>query len=249
MKPEVSELIRFKTNQTDFLVFLVLIFVLPFGFRITTPVIALWTLSVIISFFNHRDFSVKHFTIYTMAPLLLFGAYLISIVWSENPLLAWSNIEIKLSLLIVPLLFPYKRAVYSTNRDLMLKVFIAGTIISSLFCFSNALFQSVFREGGQYIMDTTPSRGWGNNFTYTDLSVLIHPGYLAMYLNLSLAAIIGFLEKGTQKDAFDCDYLVIIGIYCFYTGNAWFQNRYDRCHGDNFKFDFQNIKEPFLGFR
>jgi hypothetical protein len=86
------------------------------------------------------------------------------------------DLQIKLSLLIFPIIFgSSKYFIKIKSLKIIFIAFITGCLIATIICFSNAM----------YIWITQNE----NDFTYTKLSVFLHPSYFAMYLSFAIAII------------------------------------------------------------
>lgn len=120
--------------------------------------------------------------------LLLFAGiyilYLIGLSYSGNFGTGLFNLEVKLSLFIFPVMFASIR-----EEVLSLKIsrrvltsFVLGVFASMLLCYSVA-FVDYAQNGNVEV------------FYYSNLSVLIHPSYLAMYVCFAIAVLLYFNIK------------------------------------------------------
>jgi len=115
--------------------------------------------------------------------LLLFSGlyfiYLIGLLYTSNMEYARFDIEVKLSLLVFPLLFAtIDGRVFSFLRiNYIFLTYIAGCLAASIVCLASAMI----RYG-----DT----GDDGLFFYTQLSLFHHAGYLAMFVNFAIVLVV-----------------------------------------------------------
>jgi O-antigen ligase len=110
--------------------------------------------------------------------LLFIAVYLvhfISMLYTSNKADGMFDLQVKLSLIIFPIVFGSKLIDdFSIVKKAMFGLTF-GSIVSCVFL----LFRAI------YIYHTTGE----NNFYYQDFSILLHPSFFAMYLNTSIAFI------------------------------------------------------------
>lgn len=108
-----------------------------------------------------------------------FVLYLIAMLWTDNQKTGWNIITEKLSFLFLPLLF-VNVSLRIEARDLVKASFVTG-------CFFNALLML-----GVAIYDYSHT-GDKMEFFYTNFaSVLPHPTYISIYLNIALLILLEF---------------------------------------------------------
>ena len=162
-----------------------LAFALPLYQRLIPPLIILLVVSLFAGPYSASQLliALKHKS--SVLLILLYTLYAAGMLYTENKAAGWFDLQVKLSILLFPvILFP----LLSFNEEKMkkmLKSFIIGCICAVIICFSVALFNYI-RE---YIYI---SRGWYNlnhgiNFFLSSrLSYFMHPSYFSMYLCFSL---------------------------------------------------------------
>lgn len=160
-------------------------FCLPFGTRITSVIVAGWTL---VSFFNidgaKLRSGLRHRNLLTM--WLFFAITLLSAFLSDNKHEAIFSIEVKLSMLLFPwLLFCFDWPLQILKRCVV--AFVSGCFFACVYLIVRALFYSW--------------NGHPEYFFYTLFSDLIHASYFAMYLILAIVIVILFYHRwfSTQK--------------------------------------------------
>jgi O-antigen ligase len=98
------------------------------------------------------------------------------------------DLEVKLSILVFPIIFA-ARPMTSVKINEILKAFVAGGVLSSIFL--------LFRAGYYFIA------AGENRFFYEAFSVLVHTSYVSMYFNLLMAWIIlGLLKRGAIRASY-----------------------------------------------
>lgn len=108
--------------------------------------------------------------------------FLIGMFWTENKNAGAFDLQVKFSLLIFPLLFgSSEHYIDKKSIKTIFIAFVLGCFIETVICFSHSI----------YIWLTQHE----DNFTYTKLSIYLHPSYLSMYLSFAMAILILFLNS------------------------------------------------------
>jgi O-antigen ligase len=165
--------------QFGFNIPLLIAFFLPFGINYGIFII-IWT----IAFFAFEDLKTvlssafKNKWIYVL--LGFFFLHAIGFFFSTNKVEALTAIEIKLSFLIVPILF------FATNyNELQIKKilisYVSGCVLAAVMC--------LFRAGFLYFFQDI------NAFFYSEFTYFMHPSYFAMYLVFALLIVMLFYQK------------------------------------------------------
>ena len=120
---------------------------------------------------------------------VLYIFYLIGVFYSSNIDYALFDLEVKLMLLLFPLVFStIDKSIFTPRRIVcVFAVFIAGCFIGTLVCFGNAVYNFTQTNSVDY-------------FYYSNLSIFHHSGYFAMYLNFAIALIIYFLLTNWKQN-------------------------------------------------
>lgn len=111
--------------------------------------------------------------------ITFFLLHLTGLFYTANIHSGWFDIEVKLSLLLFPLIFFLSGSLNKKKREIILKVYIAGTVVAMIICIVNA-----------FISYKTLN---ADVFYYSSLSVFHHPAYFAMYICFSAAIIVHWL--------------------------------------------------------
>lgn len=102
--------------------------------------------------------------------------FVVGMLYSENIAPGLFDLQVKLSFLIFPLIFflQSKEQYQQTNRELILKAFVAGCLLASTIALAHSIFVSFQTQFN------------ADHFIYTELSYKLHPSYFSMYLNLAV---------------------------------------------------------------
>lgn len=109
---------------------------------------------------------------------VIYLLYAVGLFYSSNLRAGFFNLEVKLSLLLVPMVYATMSHHYlngKTIRDIS-NSFVAGTFLATLICLGKAVWDYLGGEGGHV-------------FYYSYLSYYHHASYLSMYIVFSLAVI------------------------------------------------------------
>jgi O-antigen ligase len=164
--------------------------VLPINYRFLPPLMILLCLSWIYE--NYNEFGIifrdnSKYRLLVMAFLLYFLWQVISILYTSEIYIGWSNIFGRLSLVIFPIVFFKPGERIRSNSLNLLRIFSISTTIYVASCFGYALYRSLdFYNGGLSFNPHPLDAEWINYFYGTDLAYSIHPSYLAMYVLISV---------------------------------------------------------------
>ena len=165
---------RQQVHQKVFFISCILVsFFLPVFPKFIPVVIALmflnWIISGIYLSTVPRLFSEK-WRIRTLSFSALYLFYAAGMLYTTNYTYGWFDLEVKLSLLIFPVIFATSDLEILTRagRKPVIEVFVAGCIAGSLLFLGHTIFVNV-------------QAGVRDSFYYTNLSWYFHPSYLAMY--------------------------------------------------------------------
>ena len=108
----------------------------------------------------------------------LYILYLLGLLYTSDYAYARFDLEVKLSLLVFPLVFSTADVGFLNTRHLrlLMHVYLAGCVVGSLLLLGHAF--TLWREGVQ------------GAFYYMKLSWYFHSAYFAMYLNFAMAFIV-----------------------------------------------------------
>jgi len=111
-----------------------------------------------------------------MTSIMFFGLYCLGVLWSENSANAGFDLEVKMSLAIIPIVIMFSNYTVEQIRILLL-TFIAGLLICILWLLTN---------GANNYYCTCDTR----QLLYIHLSKEIHPSYLAFYMNVGIGVLL-----------------------------------------------------------
>ncbi len=201
--------------EFNFIALILLAFVIPFNKLLITSAIALWVLTWLlegnfVQRFKQSILSKRQWVIF----LLFVGLYLIHVVgvfYSENKDIAYFDLEVKLSILVFPLVLFTIKGNYKKKLPLVFKSFVLGLAVSSFVCLFYALFQSLSYDGTQFIFDASlpdkPNKALielvssrQSKLSYGELSLWHHPSYFSMFLSVGMFICYTFYKRA--KDNF-----------------------------------------------
>lgn len=167
------------------------VFLIPHYKKLVPPVIAVSMLTLLIAFpWKER---VKLFRerlpwIALFASLYLF--HLIGMIYSENQQHGWLDVEIKMSLFLMPVIILSTPRLDAQAFKIILRAFLYGCLLAVVFSYGNAFYQ--------YLGD-----GDNSHFYYAELAIFHHPTYYSMYLNLAVIILIGMIFERQNKIRID----------------------------------------------
>jgi O-antigen ligase len=142
--------------------------------------------------------------------MLFFLWQVISVLYSSDFHLGWSNIFGRLSLLIFPLILFKPGARIKSNTLNLLRVFAISTLFYVISCFVYALYRSLYFINGGLSFNPHPTYAfWINYFFGPDLAYSIHPSYLAMYVLISVFISLESWYDKSMKKRFRIWWLII----------------------------------------
>jgi O-antigen ligase len=133
---------------------------------------------------------------------LFYLAHIPTLIWSENIDVAFSDLEIKLSMLVLPLVILSEPTKFFNRYKLQLfQRFIEGAVIAILFLLSFAAYRyfQTFNE---------------DVFFYRNFSVHLHPSYLSLYINFALLLVVHKVLKERSSSLFVNVILFLLFVVC-----------------------------------
>ena len=196
--------IRRSRGDISYFAAILIMAVLPINYRFLPPLMIILCLSWIYENFNEVGKIFRHESKYRLLVvtfLLYFLWQVISILYTTDIYMGWSNIFGRLSLVIFPIVFFKPGERIRSNSLNLLRIFSIGTTIYVVTCFGYALYRSLdFYSGGLSFNPHPPDAEWINYFYGTDLTYSIHPSYLAMYVLISVfISFESWYEKSLKK--------------------------------------------------
>lgn len=211
-------------SKSDFLAFLssaVAVLLLTVHNKFMPPFLIAWLL------FWAAGFISKHARIEEdekRARLLLFFflalnlIFLAGLLFSENTSTGSVLFFRRLSLIIFPVILFSPGYNFKKRIDILLIIFVAGITCFMLFCFGNALFNSIILKDGSWSFNAyLPDQPWLNYFYGELLSMDQHPTYIAMYVFLGILISLEFISRESELRMkiiwMICTVFLFIGLY------------------------------------
>jgi len=156
-------------------------FMLPVWGKLVPSIIALLILNWLVSGVYLKTIPVLFIDKNRRNTLIFAGLYILYIIgllYTSDFAYAWFDLEVKLSLLIFPLVFATADIGFLNSKylSLLMKVYVAGCVIGSLLLTGHAF--ALWREGV------------AGAFYYMKLSWYFHSAYFSMYLNFAIVFIV-----------------------------------------------------------
>ena len=156
-------------------VFLLLVVASLPTFRHFTPIlIVLFALSSLIHAVINKAFDITNKKVFYTG-IAFFAMHLISVIYSEHKAIAWFDIEVKMSLLIFPLLFSITNKYISENIKYIFYSFSIATVLANIYLLTIGLYNAEIVS----VFNLTEAEIW--RFSSSNLAKYIHPSYLSMY--------------------------------------------------------------------
>jgi O-antigen ligase len=150
------------------------VFQFPFYRRFIPITIALWVLlSLVMGIYKKHKLK---FNWRLMTSIMFFGLYCLGVLWSENSANAGFDLEVKMSLAIIPIVIMFSN--YKVEQiKMLLLTFIAGLLVC-------VIWLLVIGANNYYCTCDT------RQLLYIHLSKEIHPSYLAFYMNVGIGILL-----------------------------------------------------------
>jgi len=177
------------TYSLDYYSFLILLFSIPFGRKLFLPIFAIWSCFVLLTYFVKLDYSKTRFKGLLVIPIIYFFIYSFGIILTSDHKEIFNDLLFKLSLLLLPILYPFNRQLYKDGKSTMLKSYVIGCFSASLFYFGHAVYRSLYIANGRLVLDN----GWHYYFLSNNFSYFVHPSYLALFFLVAILIVV--IEK------------------------------------------------------
>ena len=181
-----------------------LVFALPLYHK-AIPIIVAVSL-VLVAFSSSWNEKVRLFKERKRSILLFSSFYvihLLGMIWSTNQSFGWFDMEIKLSLLLFPLILMTSNVINPQNLYKFLWSFMIGCLVAVFVCYGYATWR--------YFTEVPNPDEDVNYFFYGEFSIFHHAGYFSMYLNVAVGVLINFIFD--QKNKVKINHFVILAIF------------------------------------
>lgn len=169
--------LKIYTPKATLLLLCAIAFFIPLQIKAVPLLIGFFALLNIIDGIINKTFDFSKKPIFWVG-VLFFAIHIISVLYSQDKTRAWFDIEVKLSLIIFPVLFLFKNDYVLQRKKNILFSFVIGSLVVTFFMLGNAFLK--YGEMGS------------SSFFYTELS-FIHPSYVAMYFIFSIGILIKYI--------------------------------------------------------
>lgn len=154
-----------------------------------------------------------------LLPAALYIFYLFGMLYSDNIVFGWRDLETKLSLFLFPVLLSSTADYSSRQVRKVLYWFVAGCIIGCFACFGWALYQFFLER--YHVSTGLVKHAYINTdfFFGSRLSPFLHPSYFAMYLCFAMVLLVRELllsrEAGVKKKYFIFFIILLFSVLIF----------------------------------
>ena len=129
--------------------------------------------------------------LYLILFVVLYFLSLIGLLITKNIEDVTPYLRVRISLIIIPVLLALSNDLIRKNFRQILLSFVLGILIASAYCYIGALMNSIHITDGSLLFNTHPPKSpWESYFLYDRFSVIMHPSYFAMYINMAIAILL-----------------------------------------------------------
>ena len=174
---------------------------LCFAFPVAPKLVPFFLIVIsIISVFNFRIEANNKFISYFpfLLSIAFYSVCILGLFWTSDLTSGFKHLEIKLSFLVIPIIFLNKNLIQQIKINGLFQAFISGNIIAAIYALLIAAF-TYFQEGL-------------NHFTYTLLSPNFHPTYLSIYALFCLSLLF-YLNESSVKNKILKNVAILILIF------------------------------------
>ncbi|MDP4266720.1 MAG: O-antigen ligase family protein [Bacteroidota bacterium] len=166
---------RPEIEKINFFFAIALAFFMPLFPKIIPKLIILWVITWLLEGNFKNKLSNIHGNIALFYIFISFFIYHIAgLLYSDNIKVSLFDLEVKLSLLIIPIVLITSNQIYTNKYNQILFAFFSGNLIASVLCIINGLIKEFVAFDNFH------------NLYYEYLSVFIHPSYFSMYIAMAL---------------------------------------------------------------
>ncbi|MBN2349902.1 MAG: O-antigen ligase family protein [Bacteroidales bacterium] len=193
-------------EKWNYFVLIGLTFLMPFYIRLLPYLIGLSVLTWILQkdLFSRTKGAIKN--IYFVGIVIFYLVHLMGMLYTKDYKAGVFNLQIKLSLIIFPLIIFTSSAYLFNKKKLLINSFIYGNILASAICILLAVYHSILNGGDSFFNASAwpHTRDWPfiklvlgglSYFNYSELSAFLHVSYFSMYLLMSLYFVYNKLEN------------------------------------------------------
>jgi O-antigen ligase len=185
---------------------LLFFFLLPFNLHFFPVIIGIFVISWIIQ----ENFIDKFLSFFQNKRavwfIILYFLFALSLIYSENISKSFTDLEKKLSLFFMPLIFATANKYLKKNFKFLLLAFLIGTSVNVLISSTNFLIE-IFSSAAAY-QKFLSSPFW---YGYKHLSIFNHSSYFALFIAFSIGILIYFYK--TKPFNFSANFWTKVFIY------------------------------------
>jgi len=201
---QITKFQKFPPKLNHFLLVL-LITVLPFGFLwffIALVGLALITFFTKGSFINFNDNFKGEYRRYTILNIIYYSIFILGLLWASNKQESLHSLQIKISILVIPLFLAlFDREYLTQNKRKILLFFVLGVILATIYSLFQAFSLAIqTNETGELILKLSPWTDMQDKglmelirlrttyFSYAFLSPnKLHVSYYALFINFAIS--------------------------------------------------------------
>jgi O-antigen ligase len=208
-----EKILQRSRGDFSYLAAILIMAVLPFHYKFIPPLMVLLCLTWISENYYKLGeifrYDSRH-RLLLISFVLFFLWQMISVLYSVDFQMGWSNIFGRLSLFIFPVILFKPGARIRSNTMNLLRVFTLSTLAYVISCFGYALYRSLDFNNGALLFNPHPvDEYWINYFFGTDLTYSIHPSYLSMYVLISVFISFESWYDKSLKKGFRIGWLIV----------------------------------------
>lgn len=164
--------------------------------------LAAWLLFALLFFMTHKSLSGTFFTPLWLILPLFFLVHLAGMLYTHNSKSGWFDLEVKLSIFILPIIFYFQHKSLNRQNVKYFKWFYLFSIFGiSLFLLSKGIIAY--------------NKGDIGKLYYNELSAPYHPSYLAMYVVMAILFLFDFMVNEKRKALIFVYFLFLVYFLCF----------------------------------
>jgi len=170
------------------LIFLLLIaFFIPISKKAVILLILLYGLNwLLLQNYKEKLLNLKKHIAKFLFLSFIYFIYIISLLYTSNIDSGLFDIEVKLTLFLLPLILFSNPLPLKSETDKVFKAYITGCLVGVFIC--------LFQSGTLYFESHDL-----NSFVYTNFSVLFHPSYFSLYLNFAVIILFYYLIESDKN--------------------------------------------------
>lgn len=132
-----------------------------------------------------------------LMPVLLFLLYCAGILFTANEAVGWFDLQVKLSLFVLPVIFISKPIPARSLKKIM-NSFSTGCFLATIFCIAHSSYL-YYEELGQVEAGVLRYAYTSLDFFFaSNLSCFFHPSYFAMYLCMAIAYVLMIVTSASN---------------------------------------------------